>query len=115
MVRRVTHVFDGAVIEIRPHSTSGAQTSGLLQYLQVIGESFFHLVPLRITIGGLCVASRLRTLFGYEHHVGDPGSDRFDQYLRAFLFEERKHIEVAIALSGLGPELARDFDDRLYA
>ncbi len=48
-------------------------------------------------------------------HVHDPGPDRLHHDLRALFLEELEHIEVAVALGGLRPELAGDFDDRLHA
>jgi hypothetical protein len=49
------------------------------------------------------------------HEVADPGADGLDDNLRAFLFEEAEHVEVAVALGGLGPEFAGDLDDGLHA
>src|SRR6266571_5707423 len=46
------------------------------------------------------------------NHVHDPSTDRLDQNLRALALEESEHIEVAVALGRLSPELARDFDYR---
>ena len=48
-------------------------------------------------------------------HVHDPGADRLHQHLRAFALQEVEHVEVAVALGGLRPELAGDLDDRLHA
>src|SRR6266496_529416 len=48
-------------------------------------------------------------------HVHDPGADRLHQYLRALALEEHEHVEVAIALGGLGPEFPCNLDDRLHS
>ncbi len=48
-------------------------------------------------------------------HVGDPGADGLDNHLGALALEELEHIEVAVALGGLGPEFAGDLDDGLDA
>ncbi len=54
-------------------------------------------------------------LLGLVDHVHDPGGDRLDEHLRALPLEEGEHVEVAVALGGLRPELAGDLDDRLHA
>ena len=53
-------------------------------------------------------------LLGLVDHVHDPGADRLHQDLGALALEEREHAVVAVALGGLGPELARDLDDGLH-
>ncbi len=49
------------------------------------------------------------------NHVHDPGADGLHQHLRAFALQELEHVEVAVALGGLRPELAGDLDDGLDA
>src|ERR1700722_3762612 len=49
------------------------------------------------------------------HEVANPGSDRLDDNLCAFLLQEPEHVEVAVAFGGLRPELAGDLYDGLYA
>ena len=112
---RVAHVLDGAVIEIRPHRAAGAQPAGLLEYLELVGETLLNLIPLGITIRSFRVSSRLGPLFGDIHHVSDPCSDGFDQDLGPFLFEESKHIEVSVTFCSLCPELSGDLNHRLHA
>ena len=57
----------------------------------------------------------LDLLLGLVNHVHDPGADGFDEDLRAFLFQELEHVEVPVALGGLGPEFAGDLYQGLYA
>ena len=54
-----------------------------------------------------------RAFFRLVHHVHDPRPNRLHQHLRAFALQEGKHVEVAIALGGLGPEFANDLHHRL--
>ena len=53
-------------------------------------------------------------LDGLVDQVVDPRPDRLDDQLRALALEERKHVEVAVALGGLRPELTGDLDDGLH-
>ena len=48
-------------------------------------------------------------------HVHDPGADRLHQHLRALALQEVEHVEVAVALGGLRPELAGDLHDGFHA
>src|SRR5579859_5011278 len=66
----------------------------------------------RTVFEALFVAALLNHLV---HQVADPGPDRFDHDLRAFLLEEAEHIEIAIALGSLGPKLTGDLHDGFYA
>ena len=50
---------------------------------------------------------------GLIQQVGHPGRDRLDQHLRAFALQEVEHVEVAVALGDLRPELAGDLHHRL--
>jgi hypothetical protein len=58
-MRRVSHVADGAMIEMVPHHAAGAEPAGLLEYLQPVGELLFHFVPLGIPIGSLGIRTSL--------------------------------------------------------
>src|SRR5207249_5693418 len=44
-----------------------------------------------------------------------PGADGLDQYLGALLLEKLEHVEVSVALGGLGPEFAGYLGRRLHA
>src|ERR1700733_9588899 len=114
MVSRVSQMFDRAVVEEGPHGTSCAESSSLLEYLEVVRETLFQLVPLRIAVGCFRARSRPGPFFGHIHHVSDPGCDRFDQHLCTLFLKEGKHVEVAIAFSSLCPKLACNLDDRLH-
>src|SRR5450759_4436447 len=47
-------------------------------------------------------------------HIRDPGTDRLHEDLRAFILQKPEHLEIAVAFSGLSPELAGNLDDRLH-
>src|SRR5205823_5348704 len=80
----------------------------------VVGKLLLRLVPLSVAVRlihwPLCYGVRLRLV----HQVSDPGSNWLDHYLRALALQEIKHVEVAIALGDLRPELTRDLYQRLY-
>jgi hypothetical protein len=58
---------------------------------------------------------RDRVRLSLIHQIGHPGRDRLDQHLRAFALEEFEHVEVAVALGELRPELAGDLHQRFHA
>src|SRR5664279_3889884 len=92
-----------------------AQQPLLLAKLQLVHRRLVRLIPLYFLVGSIerpaGGGARLRLV----HHVHHPGPDRLDQHLRAFTLQEFEHVEVAIALGDLRPELADDLDHRLHA
>src|SRR5664279_4203179 len=87
----------------------------LLAKLQLVHRRLVRLIPLYFLVGSIerpaGGGARLRLV----HHVHHPGPDGLDQHLRAFTLQEFEHVEVAIALGDLRPELADDLDHRLHA
>ena len=76
-------------------------------------DALLELPPLEVGLGFVDLA----TVGGFDlllpQEVGQPGRDRLGDDLGALGLEEPEHVEVAVALGGLGPELAGDLDDRL--
>src|ERR1017187_4005391 len=87
----------------------------LLAELQLVRRHLMQLVPLYFLIGSIERPAGSGARLRLVHHVHHPGPDRLDQHLRTFTLQEFEHVEVAIALGDLRPELADDLDHRLHA
>src|SRR6266567_6875401 len=74
----------------------------------------FQFPPLRISVRTIRRPLGLRVRFRLVHEVCHPSRDRLHQDLRAFPLEEFEHVEVAVALGNLRPELASNLNHRLH-
>lgn len=75
-------------------------------------EAFAKLPPFEIGSGFVERSTIGRLDLFLPHQVGEPRRDRLGDDLGPFGLKKPKHIEVAVALGGVGPELAGDLDDR---
>src|ERR1051326_2517170 len=115
VVRDATHLLCRAVIEKLPHLLPDTNSPQFLPQSDVVREMLLKLIPLRIAIRTINWPLRLRMGLCLIHEICHPSRDRLNQYLRSLTFEEVEHMEVAVPLSDLGPELARDLDRWLHA
>src|ERR1700691_3434915 len=114
MMRNAAHVLYRTVIEELPCLLSEADTPKLLMQSNIVGEILLELIPLRIAMWAGNRPFRNRMRLGLVHQVSHPSRNRLHDHLRTFAFEEIEHVEVAITLGDLGPELARNLHHRLH-
>src|SRR5438876_3166182 len=113
-MRNAAQVLDRAVVEEVPHLLTEANAPSFLAQADVVGKLLLQFVPLSVAIRLIHWPLRYRVRLRLVHQVSDPGSNWLDHYLRALALQEIKHVEVAIALGDLRPELTRDLYQRLY-
>ena len=105
--------LDHAGVLAAEHAVGEAGDRPLLEVAGLERGALAELVPL----GLLALLDQVLAVTGLDlglpQHVRDPGGDRLDDDLGALAGEEAEHVEVAVALGGLGPELAGHLDDRL--
>src|SRR5580704_10116453 len=100
-----SHVLRSAMVEEIPHALAGPDPPELLAQADVVGEMLLEFVPLRVTMRTIHRPLRFGMGLGLIHEISDPGRNGFDQDLRAFAFQELEHVEVAVSLRQLSPEL----------
>ena len=109
-----TQSVDQLVVLALENRLRESQLGQLLPGIQMTVKKLSQ-VPLGYFLGDEIEAALiLGLLFRLMNHVRDPRADRFHQHLGAFLLQKLEHVEVPIALGGLGPEFARDLDRRFY-
>src|SRR5690349_8735489 len=114
VVGDASKMLDGAMVEVVPHDLTGAQAHHLLAQAQIVGQMLLHFIPLRISMWTIHRPFRLCMRLGLIHQVRDPCRNRFHHDLRTLPLEKLEHVEVAVALGDLGPELASDLYNRLH-
>ena len=102
------------VILPRVDALADADHPLLLAELQLVLRQLLQLVPLHVLVRSIERAAGRGARLHLVHHVHHPGSDGFHQHLRAFALQELEHVEVAVALGDLRPELADDLHHRLH-
>ena len=108
-------VPDGAMVEEVPHALTCANSPQFFAQSDVVRKVLLELIPLGIPMRAIHRPLRNGVSFRLVHQIRDPGCDWLNQHLCAFALQEVEHVEVAVTLGDLRPELAGDLHHRLHA
>ena len=113
--RDAAQMARGAGIQIAPQRFAQAQQRPLAAILPQVGQPLARLPPAGFGVGIVEALPGFHADAGLAQQIADPAANRIHMHLRAFAFEKAEHVEVAVTLGELRPELADDFDHRFDA